>query len=138
MGYEVYCPTIKTLKQWSDRKKKVEEPLFRSYVFIKMAPHEVSQIYWVPGFSRFVNWLGKPVIVRESEIESIKMFLNRVVHDSIQIDHFTVGDQITIRSGALKKVKGVVLKIGKRKAVLQIDSLGTLIKAEVALSDLVA
>ncbi|MFT6214735.1 MAG: hypothetical protein ACJAS3_001130 [Roseivirga sp.] len=35
-GFEVYCPTRTVLKQWSDRKKKVTEPVFNSYLFAKV------------------------------------------------------------------------------------------------------
>ncbi len=35
-GFDVYCPLQETVKQWSDRKKKVQEPIFKSYIFVHL------------------------------------------------------------------------------------------------------
>jgi transcriptional antiterminator RfaH len=137
LGIEVFCPTYKTLRQWSDRKKKVELPLFSSYIFVRLDQCEPVKINWLSGFSHFVYWLGKPVVVRDQEITSIKLFLDKVVHESIKVNHLVVGKEVQIGSGPFKKVKGKVLKIGKKKAVLQIDTLGSLIEAELSLSEII-
>ena len=137
LGIEVYCPTVKTVRQWSDRKKKVEEPLFKSYVFVKVDEKERESVFWVPGFSRFVFWLGKPVIVREAEIQATRDFLSRVEHDTIKLERFKLGEELRVSSGPLKDTKGTLLRLHKNKAVLQIDTLGTLVTAEVALTELV-
>lgn len=138
LQYTVYCPTRKTIRQWSDRKKKIAEPLFKSYVFIYIKPAQMQDITWVPGFSRFVYWLGKPVVVRDEEIEATRQFIDKVAHDTIAIKRFDVGQNVKVSVGPLKNVEGKILRISKKKAQLQIDSLGTVMSAELALSDLTA
>lgn len=136
MGIETYCPTLKTMRQWSDRKKKISEPLFKSYVFVRPTLEQKKEIFYVPGFSRFVHWLGKPVRVRDSEIEATKSFLNKVIHDSVHVEQFSIGQKVKIATGPLVHMDGEIKEIGPQKAILAIDSLGTIIMAEIALTDI--
>ncbi len=136
MGIEVYCPTVKTVRQWSDRKKKVESPLFKSYVFVNVDEKERESVFWVPGFSRFVFWLGQPVVVREEEIQATKDFLNKVEHNTIKLQRLEVGKEVKVITGPLKNTSGKLLRVHNNKAILQIDTLGTLVSAEVALTEL--
>ena len=137
MGIEAFCPTRQVVKKWSDRKKKVEEPLFASYVFVKLDVSKRDIVFQVPGFSRFVFWLGKPVVVREKEISAIKNFLNRVVHDSIVLEQFSVGQNVRVQMGPLKNIEGKLISIKNQQATLLIETLGTLVRANVAVADLV-
>jgi transcriptional antiterminator RfaH len=133
---DCYCPTIKTMRQWSDRKVKIEEPLFKSYVFVYVDEADRETIFHVPGFSRFVFWLGKPVIVRDEEIAETKNFLNNVVHDTILVQRLEIGKEVRVTSGPLKNTTGKLFRIRGNKATLQIDSLGTIVQAEIALTAL--
>ena len=72
---EAYCPFNKVHKQWSDRKKLVEEPLFNSYVFVHATTNEHLQIKQADGIINFVHWLGNPAVIRDEEIDAIKNFL---------------------------------------------------------------
>lgn len=83
MNVEVYCPLIKTQRQWSDRVKVVEEPLFQSYCFVHLKEQQRSVVFGVPGLVRYLFWQGMPAIVRDSEIDSIKTMLNEVDHQRI-------------------------------------------------------
>jgi len=56
-GYEVYLPTQRLKKRWSDRWKWVEMPLIPSHLFIQIAPQEREAVYYFPGFVRFLFWL---------------------------------------------------------------------------------
>src|SRR5882762_10780550 len=99
-GMEAYCPLNKVRKKWSDRVKWMEEPLFKSYVFVKVADDARTRVRMVNGVVNFVYWLGKPAVVREREIEAIRKFLND--HDEVeamQLD-LRANDRITIRKGA--------------------------------------
>src|SRR5580658_7417057 len=75
-GLANYCPFNKVRKKWSDRVKTIEEPLFKSYIFVHIAEEEQLAVRMVKGVLNFVYWLGKPALVRNSEIEAIKKFLN--------------------------------------------------------------
>src|SRR5258708_3075596 len=75
-GIEAYCPLNKVRKKWSDRVKWVEEPLFKSYVFVRVKEAEQTQVRLFNGVVNFVYWLGKPAMVKDKEIEIIRQFLN--------------------------------------------------------------
>jgi transcription antitermination factor NusG len=75
-GFESYCPLNKVHKQWSDRIKLVEEPLFKSYVFVRIPAKAQAGIRLVNGVLNFVYWLGKPAVIKAVEIDRIKRFLN--------------------------------------------------------------
>src|SRR6186997_1335326 len=81
---ENYCPINKVLRQWSDRTKFVTEPLFPYFVFIKITESELSSLKQIDGVVNFVYWLGKPAIIRDSEIEAIRQFLDE--HSNIRLE----------------------------------------------------
>ena len=72
---ESYCPTTIVKKQWTDRVKKIEQPLFSSYLFVKITIDQQQQIREIAGVVNFVYWLGKPAQIKAVEIEAIKNFL---------------------------------------------------------------
>lgn len=123
-GFESYCPLNKVKKQWSDRIKTVEEPLFKSYVFIKISSGDQSVIRAMNGVVNFVYWLGKPAIIRESEIENIKKFLNE--YDDVQLAplNMEIGDEVLVTTGPLMDRTGTVKKILKNRVELAIECLG--------------
>jgi dTDP-4-amino-4,6-dideoxygalactose transaminase len=84
------------LKQWSDRKKIVQEPLFKGYLFIRIAEKEKWDVKLVDGILNYVHWLGKPAVVKESDIENIKKFLQEF--DNVQVvDKFLQkGDEVIV------------------------------------------
>src|SRR5258706_14203062 len=100
-GMEAYCPLNKVHKKWSDRVKWVEEPLFKSYVFVKVREEEQTRVRMVSGVVNFIYWLGKPAIVKDKEIEIIRKFLND--HSEVQAFpmDLQINSRITIRNGAL-------------------------------------
>ena len=130
LGFEVFCPTYSTVKQWSDRKKKVIEPLFKSYLFIKIKPSERNLIVHVPGFVAYVFWLGKPAVVREDEIEGIRQFLGFAQQASIVQHNLRVGQQVSVVAGPFAQQSGQVLRVKKNKVTLLLHSLGLQVQAE--------
>jgi transcription antitermination factor NusG len=75
-GIESYCPLNKVHRKWSDRIKLIDEPLFKSYVFVKVNEDEKTAVRMTQGVVNFIYWLGKPAIIKEKEIVTIKKFLN--------------------------------------------------------------
>ena len=136
-GVTVYCPVHETVKQWSDRKKKVQEPLFRSYVFVWLRDYEKEQVKVLetPGAVRFLWWLKKPAVVRDAEIEAIRQFLDDYRGATLSVN-MNEGEQVTVIEGPLKEQQGRIVKIRGRKAVLQLSSLGWNIVAELPLNSL--
>ena len=74
-GLESYCPLNKVRRKWSDRMKVVEEPLFKSYVFVKVDNNDRIAVRMTNGAINFVYWDGKPAVIKEKEITAIKRFL---------------------------------------------------------------
>jgi transcription antitermination factor NusG len=75
-GIDSYLPLQRTLKQWSDRKKWVEEPLFRSYLFVYIPQNQYFEVLNTPGVVRYVTFEGKAVPIPPKQIEAIKYFLS--------------------------------------------------------------
>jgi transcription antitermination factor NusG len=73
-GVESYCPLHKVRRKWSDRIKLVEEPLFKSYVFVKVDEAGRTLVRMTDGVVNFVYWNGKPASIKEKEIQTIRKF----------------------------------------------------------------
>jgi len=123
-GVECYCPLNKVKRKWSDRTKTIEEPLFKSYVFVKITEEERSKVRLTNGVVNFVYWNGKPAIVREKEIQRIKLFLDE--HENVQVRpmDLTVQQRVLITSGTFMDRTATVLDIRKKEVKVSIDSLG--------------
>jgi transcriptional antiterminator RfaH len=129
IGIDAFCPMITTIKQWSDRKKKVTSPLINSYVFVQLDEVDRYKVFDVPGVVRYVHWLKKPAIVRENEIQSLKELTEKTVF-SFTIDHLTIGDEFLIPSGVLKDKKGVIQEARGKSLKLKLDELGIVVTVQ--------
>jgi len=127
-GIECYCPLITQIKQWSDRKKKVEVPLFNSYVFVQLPEVDRNTVFKVPGVVRYLFWLGKPAIVRDEEIKIIKTSLTSSNIADISVSSIQVGDRIKLDSGAFSNQDAIVQEISKTHYILVLESLGCVLK----------
>jgi transcriptional antiterminator RfaH len=122
-GVEVFCPLVKLKKNWSDRTKIVETPLFNSYVFVNLSEKDRNVVFNVPGVIRYVFWLNKPAIVRDYEIESLKAMLSETM-DSFSIENYQIGDTIKISEGVFKGVEGVIEEQTNTKLHLILENVG--------------
>lgn len=127
-GIECYCPLITQIKQWSDRKKKVEVPLFNSYVFVQLPEADRNTVFAVLGVVRYLFWLGKPAIVRDEEIVLIQKNLNATNIADISVTSMQVGDRIKLDSGAFSNQNAIVQEISKTHYILVLESLGCVLK----------
>ena len=123
MGLEVFCPKVSVVKQWSDRKKKVSQPLIPSYVFIKIKEQERDLVFSVSGVVRYLFFLGKPAIIKESEINAMKETLN---HDfkEVQVADLEKGKTFTIEEGTFKGQEATFIEQKDNKIILRLESLG--------------
>ncbi len=131
-GIEVYCPMNKVRKKWSDRYKIIEEPLFKSYLFVRISEEEKSLVRLVDGVVNFVYWLGKPAMVKGEEITRIKKFLNEFSNVRVEpVPDPSPGDRVVITSGVFMDLEGSVVSIDKKRIEIRIDSLGCFLVAQV-------
>ncbi|HLI92393.1 MAG TPA: UpxY family transcription antiterminator [Puia sp.] len=136
-GFEAYCPLNRVRKKWSDRLKWVEEPLFKSYVFVKVEEEELAAVRMVNGVVNFVYWLGKPAIIRNKEIEVIHKFLSE--YDEVQVVpvDLRTESRITILQGALMDKKATVIKVLNNKVRVVIESIGYSLVATIDKSNVI-
>ena len=132
-GVENYCPLNKVTRQWSDRAKVVLEPLFTSYVFVRVSESEKWQVRDLPGVINYIYWLGRPAVVPGTDIEAIKSFLNE--HEKVFLERSVVkaGDRIMVTRGAFLNVEGTVVAMHGKKVKIHIPSIGVALVAIVAL-----
>ena len=124
LGVEVYCPLVTQIKQWSDRKKKVEVPLLPSYVFVKLEDSNRDVVFQVSGVVRYLFWLGKPAIIRNEEIQQLKQWLLDTVVTSFEVKGIQVGDTYKIQTGPLAGKLGIVSKVEKKHLEIILEQLG--------------
>ncbi|AWI24466.1 UpxY family transcription antiterminator [Flavobacterium pallidum] len=134
IGIEVYCPLVTQIRQWSDRKKKVETPLISSYVFVNVTENEREKVFQVPGVVRYLFWLGKPAVIRNEEIEALKDSLKEAVFKT-EITSLKPGSPISIPHGPFQGKLGTVSQVNKNSVKIILQEMGiliTLIKHESA------
>jgi transcription antitermination factor NusG len=127
---ENYCPLNKVVRKWSDRKKVVHEPLFTSYVFVRVERTELTKIREIDGIINMVYWLGKPAIIRDVEIETIKKFLSEYTSVRIEKTDVKINDTVRIISGPFMECEGNVLMLKNKTVKVNLPSLGFLMVAE--------
>jgi len=135
-GLESYCPLNKVRRKWSDRMKIVEEPLFKSYVFVKVTEDDRSTVRMTNGAINFVYWNGKPAVVKEREITAIKRFLDEYENVEARPVDLKINQRVRITDGTLMEHEGKVLAIRHKMAKIAIDSLGYILVAYIDRSKL--
>lgn len=129
MGVECYCPMQTRLKQWSDRVKKVTEPLISSYVFVKVSEKDREMVLQDIAVRNFVFWLGKPAIIRNEEIERLK-YINKdgELVESINLKEFNRGDKVRLIKSGFENTSGVLQKVGRQKVSVLLESIGLIVE----------
>lgn len=132
IGVEAYCPTKIQTKQWSDRKKIVETPLFNSYLFVKLTDATRANVFAVQGVVRYIYWCGKPAIVRDQEIEEIKRWLNDFDHQDIEVNYFKADQKVKILSGSFINQEARIVKQQGNHLVLTLEGLGLVLRTKLS------
>jgi transcription antitermination factor NusG len=118
LGFETYLPLNRTLKQWSDRKKWVSDPLFKSYLFINTSISYYYDILNVNGIVKFVNFEKSPVVVNEIEIDFIRKMLGANISVEVLTEGIIEGANIEIISGPMIGIKGQIVEYRSKKQVM--------------------
>ena len=130
-GIESYCPLNKVRRKWSDRIKTIEEPLFKSYVFVKIEEDARTNVRMTDGVINFVYWNGKPAIVKEKEIQTIKRFLDEYENVELVKIELKSDQRVRIMAGPLMDQEGKIIEIRNKVAKVAIDSLGYILIADI-------
>lgn len=128
-GIVHYCPLNRVMKQWSDRKKQVLEPLFKGYVFVRVAEPNKWEVKKVEGIINYVHWLGKPAIVKESEINTIRKFLQEFSDVEVTDRELHVNNAVNVKQGIFMNYRGIIVEVLGSRVKVQIDSMGVQLSA---------
>jgi transcription antitermination factor NusG len=124
-GIESYVPLQKELKQWSDRKKWVEEPAIRSYVFVRISNKEYFDVLNTTGVVHYIYFEKKPAAIPDKQIEIMKKVVNGSIEHEFIAATFKEGDRVIIQNGILKGITGeLVMQNDEKKVLLRISHIG--------------
>lgn len=135
-GIQIYCPLNRVVRQWSDRKKTVFEPLFKGYVFVMVNQDEKLSVLQTQGVVNFVYWNGKPAIVRQNEIDTIQRFLGEFSDVMVEESGLEANKKVIIKNGILVNYQGIILEVLGNKAKVLIESMGIKLSAKIDKKDL--
>jgi transcription antitermination factor NusG len=130
--YEVFLPLITQVRQWKDRKKKVDMPLFSSYLFVNFEYKQRFEMLQTDGIVKIINFNGQPAVVPDWQIESLRTMLEHP--ETLQLESYIkLGDLVEVINGPMRGLRGMVIrrKSGHR-LVLTIDGIMQSVSVEVA------
>jgi transcriptional antiterminator RfaH len=134
-GIEAYLPLNRRLKQWSDRKKWVEEPLLKSYLFVHIADNARAEVLATKGISRFIYFSGKIAAMPARQIDELKLLMASSLELEVTEENLQPGEKIKIKAGALKGITGEIIGYRSQKQLLlRLENLGCSIIVNVAAS----
>ncbi len=131
-GYEVWLPLQTVVRQWSDRKKKIEVPLFNSYVFIHADRSELYNAVQTDGVAKTVHFNGEPAAIRDEQIDMIRKILIGPDAFDVRERSYNRGDKVRVVEGPLKGSTGRWINWrGKKRVCMELEQLHKVILVEV-------
>lgn len=130
-GIETFLPTRKLVRHWTDRVKRIEEPIFKSYLFVQIPLVKKLEVLKTFGSVRLIGFNSFPVPIPEKELEALRRF----TQENIAIDpypYLAVGDRVYVRSGPFKGVEGFIVRKDRHtRLVISLDLLLQSISVEI-------
>ena len=108
--FEVYLPMLKERRKWSDRKKWVEFPMFRSYLFVRTKINNTQFVLQTPGVVKVIKFGEEVAVVRNESIEAIKLMIEGGYNPE-PLNYFIKGDPVEVKDGPLKGLVGEVIRL---------------------------
>ena len=131
-GIEYYLPLMKTLRQWSDRKKWVFVPLFNSYIFVFIDIAQRAKVLEVEGAVSFIHFNDEFPPIPEWQINNLKIILGSAEKFEISYDNFEIGERVKVTGGPFKDMEGSVVEYrGKQKFLVRVDTINQNLLLEV-------
>jgi len=133
-GFECFLPKYKSVREWSDRKKEVEQPLFPGYVFCRFEYSQRRPIVVTPGVLQVVGCGRTPMPVEQGEIEAIQFAIASEV-PSQPWPYLAIGERVRIHTGKLSGLEGILVNFkGNHRVVLSVSLLQRSVALEVDLA----
>lgn len=134
-GIEAYLPLRRQLKQWSDRKKWVDEPFIKSYLFVHITEHQQSEVLMTRGIARFIYFGGKVAPMPDRQVDDLKLLMTSSLELEVTEEDLLAGEKIIIKAGPLKGMTGEIVSYRSQKQLaLRLENLGCSIIIHVAAS----
>lgn len=130
MNVEVFCPTVRDTRDWSDNQIEVETPLFKGYVFVNLEEKYRGIVFGAPGVVRYLFWQGKPAIIKDEEIWTIKKWMADDTNDVEALAVLIPGSEIVVEKGVLKDHSGIVYWVRKNNVSFLLKEMGIKVKEE--------
>jgi transcriptional antiterminator RfaH len=132
-GINAYLPLHRQLKQWSDRKKWVEEPFIKSYLFVNIKDSEQAEVLMTKGIARFIYFSGKITAMPGRQIDDLMLLMASPYELEITEEGLLPGEKIIIKAGPLKGMIGEIISYRSQKQlILRLENLGCSIIVHVA------
>ena len=132
---DCFLPLYKSARRWKDRRKQLELPLFPGYVFVRISLRDRLRVLNLPGVIHIVTFNGKPAVLPESDIESLRDGLSK---DALVQPHpyLKVGRRVRVLDGPMNGIEGILIRRkDKFRVVINIDLLMRSVAVEVDESD---
>ncbi len=132
MQLEAFLPLMKTVRQWSDRKKTVQTPLFNGYIFVFVTPENLTRVRMVEGVVNFIYQEKKIAVMPQVQIDAIRNFMATGLPAEAQPDTFSKGEKVVINFGPLKGCEGELIEIENEKHfIIRIEVINQVLKISV-------
>ncbi len=134
-GIKTYLPLKKEWKQWSDRKKLVEEPLFKSYLFVNISNKEYAEVLMTAGISRFVYFSSQIASMPDKQMEDLQLLL--ASGEELELIEYALspGERVIVNAGPFKGMIGELVSIKHKKSlVLKLENLGYAIQVKTSMA----
>ncbi|GGG96857.1 MULTISPECIES: UpxY family transcription antiterminator [Pedobacter] len=124
-GIQTYLPLKKVVKQWSDRKKIVEEPLIKSYLFAYISAREYAEVLMTNGVARFIYFSNKVASIPDQQIHDLKLLL--ATDSDLEIMDYEIkpGESVLIKAGPFKGIIAELVAVqNKQRIILRLQNMG--------------
>ncbi len=124
-GILAYLPLRKAVKQWSDRKKIVEEPLIKSYLFVYISGKEYAEVLMTNGIARFIYFSGQIATIPEQQITDLKLLLATDADLEVLEYDIKPGERVLIKAGPFKGIMAELVSVqNKQRIILRLQNIG--------------
>ena len=103
--------------------------MFKGYVFVQVTENKKWELMNINGILNYVHWLGKPAIIRDEEIQTIRKFLNEFESVDLEEGILPKDSTVRVKQGVMMNYKGMVLEVMGNKARVLIESMGLQLSA---------
>ncbi len=135
-GITSYLPLQIFHRRWSDRYKKVQEPLFSCYIFVKIPLKDRLNVLQTDGAVRLVSFNGIPAAIPEDQIQAIRTILEKNLPVE-KVDYLTPGQEIEVIQGPLKGTVGILTELkNSQRLIIRIDSIMQAISVNIDYRDI--